>query len=187
MDAADPGLDLRDVVASASATPLKEVIKESHESMKANDRDETEVSTPPESVNSALNRSPHCGHISKEKNLSLRISADLKTAQPSTQHERIGTLPSPIIPSPLQLPPHEGDGLSTSTTMMLPPRQAANRCMVCQKRVGLVGFKCRCGDLFCATHRYSDRHDCSFDYKAAGRKAIAKENPVVKASKIEKI
>lgn len=63
----------------------------------------------------------------------------------------------------------------------------STRCMSCRKRVGLLGFKCRCGGVFCAGHRYSDRHGCWFDYKAAGRDAIAKANPVVKAEKVGKI
>ncbi|KAF5780801.1 putative transcription regulator A20-like family [Helianthus annuus] len=54
-------------------------------------------------------------------------------------------------------------------------------------RVGLTRFRCRCGDLFCSEHRYSDRHDCSYDYKTAGREAIAKDNPMVKAAKIVRI
>ncbi|XP_022148530.1 zinc finger A20 and AN1 domain-containing stress-associated protein 5 [Momordica charantia] len=66
-------------------------------------------------------------------------------------------------------------------------KREVNRCSGCRKRVGLTGFRCRCGDLFCAEHRYSDRHDCSFDYKAAGREAIARENPVVKAAKIVRV
>lgn len=61
------------------------------------------------------------------------------------------------------------------------------RCTICRKRVGLTGFRCRCGNLFCGTHRYSDTHDCSFDYKAAGRAEIMKNNPVVRAAKIIKI
>jgi len=63
----------------------------------------------------------------------------------------------------------------------------STRCISCRKRVGLLGFKCRCGGVFCATHRYSDKHGCWFDYKAAGKDAIAKANPVVKAEKVEKI
>lgn len=63
----------------------------------------------------------------------------------------------------------------------------STRCVSCRKRVGLLGFKCRCGSVFCSAHRYSDKHGCSFDYKAAGRDAIAKANPVVKAEKVEKI
>ncbi|KAJ7521303.1 hypothetical protein O6H91_19G046800 [Diphasiastrum complanatum] len=67
------------------------------------------------------------------------------------------------------------------------PSRPRTRCFSCHKRVGLTGFKCRCGDIFCSLHRYSDTHECSFDYKAAGRDAIAKANPVVIAKKVEKI
>ncbi|KAI3913258.1 hypothetical protein MKW92_034751 [Papaver armeniacum] len=62
-----------------------------------------------------------------------------------------------------------------------------NRCSGCRKKVGLTGFRCRCGELFCPEHRYSDRHDCSYDYKAHGREAIARENPVVRPAKILKV
>ncbi|KAL3624601.1 switch-activating protein Sap1 [Castilleja foliolosa] len=68
-----------------------------------------------------------------------------------------------------------------------PLKREVNRCSGCRRKVGLAGFRCRCGDLFCADHRYSDRHDCSYDYKSAGREAIARENPVVKAAKIVRI
>ncbi|KZV50293.1 stress-associated protein 1 [Dorcoceras hygrometricum] len=75
-----------------------------------------------------------------------------------------------------------------STEAALPPvKREVNRCSGCRRKVGLTGFRCRCGELLCADHRYSDRHDCSYDYKAAGREAIAKENPVVKAAKIVRI
>eukprot|EP00898_Chlorokybus_atmophyticus_P003852 jgi/Chlat1/4468/Chrsp29S04416 len=66
-------------------------------------------------------------------------------------------------------------------------QKGGNRCFSCSKRVGLTGFKCRCGFTYCTTHRYSDKHNCTFDYKAAGRDAIAKANPTVVASKVEKI
>ncbi|XP_009385134.2 zinc finger AN1 domain-containing stress-associated protein 15-like [Musa acuminata AAA Group] len=69
----------------------------------------------------------------------------------------------------------------------LPPVRLVSRCSSCRKRVGLTGFRCRCGDLFCASHRYSDTHDCSFDYKAAGREQIAKANPLIRAAKVIKI
>ncbi|KAL9249395.1 Zinc finger A20 and AN1 domain-containing stress-associated protein 5-like protein [Drosera capensis] len=64
---------------------------------------------------------------------------------------------------------------------------SVNRCFGCRRKVGLTGFRCRCGDLFCGEHRYSDRHDCGFDYRKAGREAIERENPVIKAAKILKI
>ncbi|CAO2837254.1 unnamed protein product [Amaranthus hypochondriacus] len=76
---------------------------------------------------------------------------------------------------------------STVEVSLIPVKKSVNRCSGCGKRVGLTGFRCRCGDLFCAQHRYSDRHDCSYDYKTAGREAIARENPVVRAAKILKV
>lgn len=66
-------------------------------------------------------------------------------------------------------------------------KEGPKRCTTCNKRVGLTGFNCRCGNLFCAVHRYSDKHDCPFDYRTAAREAIAKANPVVKAEKLDKI
>ncbi|ONK77757.1 uncharacterized protein A4U43_C02F10220 [Asparagus officinalis] len=62
-----------------------------------------------------------------------------------------------------------------------------NRCSCCRKKVGLTGFRCRCGELFCSRHRYSETHDCSFDYKALGREEISKANPLIRAAKIIKI
>ena len=61
------------------------------------------------------------------------------------------------------------------------------RCFSCRKRVGLTGFKCRCGYTYCGLHRYAEEHGCSFDYKAHGRELLAKANPLVKANKIDKI
>lgn len=66
-------------------------------------------------------------------------------------------------------------------------KNGPNRCNSCRKRVGLTGFNCRCGNTFCSSHRYSDKHNCPFDYRAAGRAAIEKANPVVKAEKVDKI
>ncbi|CAN0871279.1 Zinc finger A20 and AN1 domain-containing stress-associated protein 6 [Linum grandiflorum] len=59
------------------------------------------------------------------------------------------------------------------------------RCKACSKKVGLLGFKCRCGELFCGTHRYAEEHACSFDIKAMGREMLAKQNPLCKGDKLE--
>uniref|UniRef100_A0A0E0KK18 AN1-type domain-containing protein n=1 Tax=Oryza punctata TaxID=4537 RepID=A0A0E0KK18_ORYPU len=61
---------------------------------------------------------------------------------------------------------------------------AANRCATCRKKVGLTGFKCRCGGNFCGGHRHADAHSCGFDYKSAGKEQIAKQNPLVVADKL---
>merc|ERR1719318_1395017 len=34
-------------------------------------------------------------------------------------------------------------------------KKKKNRCLSCKKKVGLTGFTCRCGGLFCSIHRYS--------------------------------
>ncbi|XP_057770307.1 zinc finger A20 and AN1 domain-containing stress-associated protein 8-like [Salvia miltiorrhiza] len=67
------------------------------------------------------------------------------------------------------------------------PNERPSRCTSCRKRVGLTGFSCRCGNLFCSVHRYSDKHECSFDYRSVAQDAIAKANPLVKADKLDKI
>ena len=82
---------------------------------------------------------------------------------------------------PLHLPLHLP--LQFPLPLPLPPL----RCFACSKKVGLRGFKCRCGDTFCPAHRHSDTHDCPFDYKAAGKASIAKANPIIKAEKLYKI
>jgi len=63
------------------------------------------------------------------------------------------------------------------------------RCNVssCRKKLGLTGFKCRCGYSFCGTHRYAESHECKFDYKTFERLKIADNNPLVQAAKIQKI
>ncbi|NXC42726.1 ZFAN5 protein, partial [Penelope pileata] len=67
------------------------------------------------------------------------------------------------------------------------PKPKKNRCFTCRKKIGLTGFDCRCGNLFCAIHRYSDMHACPYDYKAEAAEKIRKENPVVIAEKIQKL
>ena len=66
-------------------------------------------------------------------------------------------------------------------------KKKKNRCLSCKKKVGLMGFECRCGGLFCAIHRYSDKHECTFNYKEFGAKQIKNNNPLIVASKVEKI
>lgn len=66
-------------------------------------------------------------------------------------------------------------------------KKKKNRCAPCRKKVGLTGFECRCGRLFCAIHRYSDKHDCSFNYREMGAQEIRRNNPVVVGEKIQKI
>lgn len=67
------------------------------------------------------------------------------------------------------------------------PVKKANRCHMCKKRVGLTGFSCRCGGLYCGDHRYDQAHNCQFDYKTMERETIRKNNPVVVSDKVQRI
>jgi hypothetical protein len=73
---------------------------------------------------------------------------------------------------------------------MPPPRKVQknmNRCFSCRKKVGLTGFKCRCGYVYCGEHRYSDKHECDHDYKTEAKELLEKNNPMVVASKLDRI
>jgi hypothetical protein len=69
----------------------------------------------------------------------------------------------------------------------VPTTATKNRCESCRKKVGLLGFACRCGGTYCGAHRHAGAHACEFDYMAAGREQLARQNPLVVASKIDKI
>ncbi|KAI9209727.1 uncharacterized protein BJ171DRAFT_484861 [Polychytrium aggregatum] len=75
-----------------------------------------------------------------------------------------------------------------SSTPHIPPANQKLRCALCKKKLGLAAcFKCRCDETFCSVHRYTDRHQCPYDYKEAGRITLAKENPLIKNEKVQKI
>ncbi|KAJ3019124.1 hypothetical protein HKX48_002368 [Thoreauomyces humboldtii] len=86
--------------------------------------------------------------------------------------------------------PNSGSG----SLRTVPPRTpvttviTSRRCFSCKKKIGpATSFKCRCNQMFCSVHRYSDRHSCVFDYRGAGKIMLAKENPPIKKEKLEKI
>ncbi|XP_062075989.1 uncharacterized protein LOC133780130 [Humulus lupulus] len=41
-----------------------------------------------------------------------------------------------------------------------------NRCKDCNKKIGLIGFSCRCGNVYCSRHRLPEEHACTYDFKA---------------------
>ncbi|MBZ3882165.1 AN1-type zinc finger protein 5 [Sciurus carolinensis] len=110
----------------------------------------------------------------------MSISREDKITTPKTEvSEPVVTQPSPSVSQP-----------STSQSEEKAPelpKPKKNRCFMCRKKVGLTGFDCRCGNLFCGLHRYSDKHNCPYDYKAEAAAKIRKENPVVVAEKIQRI
>lgn len=115
-------------------------------------------------------------------NASRQLDVEMQPQAPS--------LSTPVVAGRPALSPFPSPAPAAAAAVSPSPLKAPsgsskpNRCQVCRKKVGLTGFKCRCKGLFCGVHRYDDKHSCTFDYKAAGREAIAKANPVVVADKI---
>ncbi|XP_065187965.1 AN1-type zinc finger protein 6-like [Sycon ciliatum] len=96
----------------------------------------------------------------------------------------IAELSSPSVSIADAIVPSEPECTDSS-----PKKAKKARCELdgCKARVGLLGFDCRCGLKFCSKHRYSDQHNCSFDYKTDGRSLLEKSHPAVVASKVGKL
>ena len=60
-------------------------------------------------------------------------------------------------------------------------------CWYCDRKTGINSFKCRCRFSFCKKHRLPEKHCCDFDFISHGRKRIAKENPILRRSKVNRI
>ncbi|EFN56686.1 hypothetical protein CHLNCDRAFT_144583 [Chlorella variabilis] len=68
-----------------------------------------------------------------------------------------------------------------------PVQENRGRCFCCRKKVGLLGFECRCGYVFCSGHRHARDHACPFDYATFDKANLAKANNKVVAAKVDKL
>ena len=57
----------------------------------------------------------------------------------------------------------------------------------CNKKLGLILNICRCEKVYCAKHRLPETHNCSYDYKLAGRTKLEEDNKCIAFQKILKI
>lgn len=83
--------------------------------------------------------------------------------------------------------PGTPDSVGTPLSQSSPSKPKKRKCGVCKKKIGLTGFTCRCGGLYCPIHRYGDKHNCQYDYATEERNKLRKDNPVVQDDKIQKI
>ncbi|XP_060917106.1 AN1-type zinc finger protein 5-like [Labrus mixtus] len=124
---------------------------------------------------------------------STAISVTQQMTEMSLSSEGIGAsgskveLNEPVLVQPSSSSLHPSTAGSEESNAQEPQKPKKNRCFMCRKKVGLTGFGCRCGNIFCGIHRYSDKHNCPYDYKAEAADKIRKENPVVVADKIQRI
>lgn len=103
---------------------------------------------------------------------------------------------SRVLPASLIDPPaasstpsntlHENNSQNAAASEQ-PVQVNKQRCFQCNKKIGLLGFRCRCEYFFCGTHRHADCHQCVFDYKAYGKQQLTKANQKVVATKLNRI
>ncbi len=65
-------------------------------------------------------------------------------------------------------------------------QQKSNRCLVCNKRLFLLPFVCKCGVRTCGQHKWPE-HECTYDYHAEARERLRKDNPQVIADRLNRI
>ncbi|KAK9985784.1 hypothetical protein SO802_030735 [Lithocarpus litseifolius] len=138
-------------------------------------------------------------HASSKSSIEIALSSSAASSSSSSSNSLTESLPPhppPALTLPevkLQLPPPAAAAADVAAkadvaaVAVTAAKSQPNRCLVCRKRVGLTGFKCRCGTTFCGVHRYPEKHACTFDFKTVGREEIARANPIIKAEKLRKI
>jgi len=58
----------------------------------------------------------------------------------------------------------------------------------CRKKLGLLGFLCKCEKNFCSNHRAAEVHKCTFDFQEKHKKDLLKYmSTAVRAEKVEAI
>lgn len=73
-----------------------------------------------------------------------------------------------IAPPPLQVP-----CASASASASTRPEQTdLEKCWKCNRRIGLLGFDCKCAYKFCAMHRQPEDHSCNYDFTEYKRKQL---------------
>ena len=146
--------------------------------------------SPAKTIPSVLSVAPHEGGAACVPCDAEATTARAAIDRATTQEKAAVAAPAVVVspaPAPSEPTPMATGPDPVTTSGQRPPQKHKNRCFTCNKKIGLTGFTCRCGYIFCSEHRYSDKHECTFDYKLAGREGIAKANPKVVASKINKI
>lgn len=61
------------------------------------------------------------------------------------------------------------------------------RCFKCNKKIKVIGYDCKCDNIFCTKCRLPEDHSCIFDFKSEGKKRLGDSLVKVIAEKITKI
>ena len=64
------------------------------------------------------------------------------------------------------------------------PKKKKNRCPVCNKKMGLMPFECKCGKSFCILHKDPEAHNCTYDFKGKSKERLQGQLVKVEAEKV---
>lgn len=68
-----------------------------------------------------------------------------------------------------------------------PNQPNQHHCNACHKKIGLLGFLCKCGFKYCGLHRQPEQHECTFDYVSKKRDELRDQLVKCDNNKINKI
>jgi len=172
----------------------KEYTSNDHQSNNNNYEDEyvlfyDEKDIPINKIKSFISTKSFKNEITTEKNL------DLSLQKRKSYHENETNLPS--LPQTQEL---KNKINNTNQETMISKdsskdsnddsnkKEKKNVCEFCHKKLRITAtYKCKCNKIFCAAHRYSECHNCTYNYKQQGKKYLEKNNPLVVKDKISKI
>ena len=66
-------------------------------------------------------------------------------------------------------------------------KKKKNRCPVCNKKMGLMPFECKCGKMFCILHKDPESHNCTYDFKGKSKERLGTQLVKVVADKVTAI
>ncbi|KAI7901699.1 uncharacterized protein BX663DRAFT_513724 [Cokeromyces recurvatus] len=128
----------------------------------------TSSSSPPPPSSSIIISSPVVSL--DDSNIIDKTRKHLRSPSPDNEL-KVNSAPGSSIASPAATTPDNNEK---------PIQTNKGRCFKCRSKVPLAkqaANKCRCGYIFCDSHRYPDRHDCDIDYAKLDREILAKNNP----------
>ena len=94
----------------------------------------------------------------------------------------LGTTNSPLVAA--------SAGPAIAVAPLTQTSERPKRCCAdgCKRKLGLLDFACRCGQIHCVMHRQAEAHGCRFDYQKEHKDLLQKTiGTAVIGKKIEKI
>lgn len=107
-----------------------------------------------------------------------------KEIKPQSTQTGQATTPSSIQQPKEQKPETKAGDQPAPTEPELPKQTDNSKCWHCHKKMGIYGYQCKCGFMYCKVHRIPEEHECTFDFASVGLKLLEKNNPLLVGKKL---